>query len=168
MNKNKDYKQQEKEQKKKNLNKKDVSDRLHHSLFIITINTNKSMNMDQAHYFNESLNFLFSPPKVYEYLKEKRDGKTFTQSKIFGYKFKKKVEIGKKFGRAHGHIILNIDHRMILALNEAKIRAFYLNMLGEMGFINNKIHLNIKGKNNDAKTWEDYIFKEDGISIVDD
>ena len=141
--------------------KKTISDRLHHTIFAITLNTNKEMTEDQRKKFDNSLSYIFSKPKVYEYLIEKRDGMIFDKNKIVNYEYKKKIEVGGNLNRTHAHIILKIDHNMILKLDEKKIRNFYEKFLPDLGFKeNNKIHLNIVGKKNDVLSWEDYMFKE--------
>lgn len=138
-------------------------EKLHHSIFTISLNSNKNLNQSQIIQFDKSLNFLFSKPKVFEYLKEKRKNYKFDPLLIENYKWKKKIERGKKYKRIHAHIIVLLDHRMILEFNEKKIRYYYKNFIHSLGYDieKSKIHLDIHGKADNVKNWEDYMFKED-------
>jgi hypothetical protein len=134
---------------------KDKSEKEKHSIFMITINTNKALDKNMTDKFARSLVYLFSKPKVYEYIVEKRPGEIFKESKISKYTFKLgSIEIGKKFKKVHVHIMLKIDHYMFIGLNQKKIRDFYYNMFGT------KIHLDIKARGNELKSWSDYMFKD--------
>lgn len=149
-------------------------DKIKHSVFMITINTNKNLakkyvknnaekllgvqdkytQSDDVQKFNRSIKFIFTAPKVYEYIIEKRPGHTFDPKKIIKYGWKYSIEQGKKFGKIHAHIMMKIDHKMFIGINQEKIRTFYKNMFGT------SIHLNIQARGNALKSWEDYIFKD--------
>jgi hypothetical protein len=104
--------------------------KLHWSKYHITINTNKRINVENLPrwewLFDKSLNKAFRNPQNY-IIKVK--GHTFDKdvSKVsirFG------IEVGKKEGRLHAHVFVEIFHYTILQVNHTLVRETIIKYLG--------------------------------------
>lgn len=129
------------------------------SIFYITINTQKMMDKKKLDIFDKTLDYIFSKDNLGTYLKNK-DG-VFDPSKIIEYKYKKNVEVGKKYHKAHAHAILKISHKMKLQVNKKAIEKYYENFLTKgLKYKDGKIYTHFNGKGDDKKNWEEYMFKD--------
>jgi hypothetical protein len=142
------------ENKIKKAKKSKDPNKVNHSVFMITINTNKHLDEKNTQTFENSIKFWMATPKVYEYLVEKTPGGVFDPNKIVKIKTKYSIEVGKLQSKTHAHALIEVDHKMMLGVNLAKLRSFYKNLLGT------NIHLDVKARGNNLKSWEEYMFKD--------
>jgi hypothetical protein len=134
--------------------KKQKKTKINHSVFFITINTNKKLDQANRKKFEDSIKWLLGVPKIYEYITDRNIPGPIDVSKILKLKTKYSIEVGEKLGHVHSHIMVSIDHLLCLQFDQKKIRTFYKNLIGD------KVYLNIIPRGRPEKSREEYIFKD--------
>lgn len=134
--------------------KGEKKEKIKHSVFLITISTNKphaDKNIEDK--FRDSVEDIFKN-NLKNILFEKRKDKTFDPQLIKNYSVKYSLERGKEKNVLHAHILIEIDHYMILGIEMTPIREYYAEMFGT------NVYMYVEATGSNVKAMEEYIFKD--------
>ena len=137
------------------------------STFIITMNTNKSwakLNKAEFNRYKHFFNTLLTPDSISRNLlyqvnrKNDKITRRIPQEEILEFLSYLKPEIGARFHRFHIHLTINLvikktDQWGLPKFNASLIREIYISHFGE------KLHLNVKGINDNAKAMKYFVGK---------
>ena len=123
-----------------------------HSVFLITLNSNKNFNDTETTDFESDIREIFKT-NFFNILQDRRTDVIFTKDLIDNYKIQYSIEKGNIAKKTHSHILIEIDHHGILMINKPLITAYFKKKYGT------NIYMNIIPRGNNVKNMEDYIFK---------
>ena len=128
------------------------------STFLLTINTNKSKDIDKDR-FEKSIYNLFTEQNIKPLLK-------FFEgdfNDIKNIETRVGIETGPRYGKIHSHIAISIEHKAKIHIDIAKIKQYIkINMK-----IPEDIHVNIKSQRGSFQSFINYVTKYSNI-IRDD
>ena len=132
---------------------KDKKVRKAHSIFFITLNSNKDLDSAQTALFEEDIRAIFKD-NFFNIIQDRRQDVPFTPALIDNYKVQYAIEKGPQLKKTHTHVLIQIDHHGILMINKPLITAFFKKKWGS------NFYMNIQSHGNSVKNLEDYIFKD--------
>lgn len=129
-----------------------------YSVFMVTINSNVDHDKatdDQKESFKKIAKYVFSN-HIQKYI-------TFIDEKhkdIYSIDSQYRFEIAPTNNRLHLHGIIKISHNSKIKLDIPSLREL-INRAWKQS-----VHLNIKGKGDDTKAWEDYMNKGKSANVI--
>ena len=136
-------------------------DRLRHSNFFITINTNKPVQDEEDPVFialdtktYEAIMGVFAPDKILGYLTNTRKGMAPDDFSNVEIEISGAREIGEYQRRLHYHVLVATKHHCLLRFNTDKARV---DLKQALGF---PVYVNVKGFSSASANIYDYIYKK--------
>lgn len=140
-------------------NQKGKSKGIKHSIFFITVNSNKSEKSADYATVKQKMNnifaYIFNNQNVKKYIIERYTGEVIPDSKISDISVEYAFETGNKMKRLHGHAIVKIDHYSNVQFNLSPFRQVVNQYMGYT------VYVNVSSKRDPTKDLQDYILKED-------
>jgi len=138
--------------------------KIKHSIFFITINTNKVLGKEEEEQFLNINNKFFNEKKFLKYFEHRKDKKQLIKEEYQSFHdINVKIgtnEISPKFKRNHVHNVIEISHRVNdLQLNQSGLESYFMDNLPWYKD-GKKIFINIRGMGNSSKYIADYIVKD--------
>lgn len=126
--------------------------KLKHSVFLVTINANKTLDEKTLQTFLSTIPDIFKK-NLFEILFDRRDDYKLKKSDIENYDVKYAYERGSKLQKDHVHVLISVDHRALIGINLEPVRKYYFKKFGY------NFHINIKSSGNNIKNMQDYMYK---------
>lgn len=141
----------------KQLKQHDKSNKISHSVYLITINTNKPINKIDSKYkkeFENVMDNLYKNNLIIEFFRysNKPPSSEIPYDDIVKYSIQTNNEIGKLVNMLHNHSVIHISHTKRIQVSIPLLRSFLKRILGS-------VYLNVRAFDDNQQYAIDYVNK---------